>query len=178
MCAWMYLTAVKLACVRLINNVWGGRGREEGVATDGESVVCVWERERERERVRVYGVTTARGQRGTEKDRERGEEHDRLKERVRQSLSVSYILTVVSSPAVELLWWIWLTVAQSFCLLFSLWFVGCCRIDGDTTESLSTAVHLETRAALTEVLTQFVCTFTVRVCVCVLCVNVCFSREE
>lgn len=56
-----------------------------------------------------------------------------------------------------------LTDAQSLCLLFYLWFLGCWRIDGDgnTIQSPSTAVHLDARAALTEVP---MCVWTLSVC--------------
>lgn len=77
------LTAVEYVCLRLINNVWGGRGEGEGAVTDGESV-CV----REGESVRTE---KQREQRGRERYRvSEGEENGEWKRGIDCSVFVVF----------------------------------------------------------------------------------------
>lgn len=76
-------------------------------------------------RERVYGLRNSESKE-REGERERDRESGRIKQilagRDGQSVVFSSIFTVVTSVVFVSLWW---TDAQSLCLLFSLWFLGC-----------------------------------------------------
>lgn len=122
---------------------WEGWGREGG--------------DRWNQCVRGREIECTEGETARERDRESEERGNRLNEREGQ-------IVVISSVCFCFCFFTYLLASYtcigpdrqtlSLCLRFSHWFLGCWRTDGngDTTQSPSTALHLDTRATLTQVL--------------------------